>query len=252
MTKIIALSNQKGGVGKTTTAINLATAIAACKKNVLVVDFDPQGNATTGFGVDKDSSCENIYTLITGRSNINDSIQKTNVNGVDIIASTIDLSGAELELAGVVAREYRLINELNKVKENYDYIFIDCPPSLGLLTINGLTAATDILIPLQSEFFAMEGLAQLFRTIEIVKKSINPNLNIMGVLLTMFDKRNKLSGAVESDVRQFLGDKVFDVVIPRNVRVSEAPSHGKPALVYDINCPGSISYMKLAAEVLKR
>lgn len=252
MTKIIALSNQKGGVGKTTTAINLATAIAACKKRVLVVDFDPQGNATTGFGLDKDSSCENIYTLITERSNIDDSIKPTNVPGVDIIPSTVDLSGAELELAGVVAREYRLINELNKVKENYDYIFIDCPPSLGLLTINALTAASDILIPLQSEFFAMEGLAQLFRTIELVKRSINPNLNIMGVLLTMFDKRNKLSSAVESDVRQYLGNKVFDVVIPRNVRVSEAPSHGKPALVYDINCPGSVSYMKLAAEVLKR
>jgi chromosome partitioning protein len=252
MTKIIALSNQKGGVGKTTTAINLATAIAACKKRVLVVDFDPQGNATTGFGLEKDASCENIYTLITERSTIEDSIKATNVPGVDIIPSTVELSGAELELAGVVAREYRLINELNKVKENYDYIFIDCPPSLGLLTINALTAASDILIPLQSEFFAMEGLAQLFRTIELVKRSINPNLNIMGVLLTMFDKRNKLSSAVESDVRQYLGNKVFDVVIPRNVRVSEAPSHGKPALVYDINCPGSVSYMKLAAEVLKR
>jgi|TARA_Y100001960_G_C14727957_1_gene855928 chromosome partitioning protein len=252
MAKIIALSNQKGGVGKTTTAINLATAIAACNKKVLVIDFDPQGNATTGFGVDKDSSCENIYTLITGRSPIETSIQKTNIPGVDIIASTIDLSGAELELASVVAREYRLLNELNKVKENYDYIFIDCPPSLGLLTVNALTAATDILIPLQSEFFAMEGLAQLFRTIEIVKKSLNPNLNIMGILLTMFDKRNKLSSAVEADVRQFLGNKVFDIMIPRNVRVSEAPSHGKPALVYDINCPGSVSYMKLAAEVLKR
>ncbi|PPR10964.1 MAG: Chromosome partitioning protein ParA [Proteobacteria bacterium] len=252
MAKIIALSNQKGGVGKTTTAINLATAIAACNKKVLVIDFDPQGNATTGFGVDKDSSCENIYTLITGRSPIETSIQKTNIPGVDIIASTIDLSGAELELASVVAREYKLLNELNKVKENYDYIFIDCPPSLGLLTVNALTAATDILIPLQSEFFAMEGLAQLFRTIEIVKKSLNPNLNIMGILLTMFDKRNKLSSAVEADVRQFLGNKVFDIMIPRNVRVSEAPSHGKPALVYDINCPGSVSYMKLAAEVLKR
>lgn len=252
MTRIIALSNQKGGVGKTTTAINLATAIAACNKKVLVVDFDPQGNATTGFGVDKDSSHENIYTLITERSSIEDSIKSTIVPGVDIIPSTMDLSGAELELAGIVAREYRLITELNKVKVNYDYIFIDCPPSLGLLTINALTAASDILIPLQSEFFAMEGLAQLFRTIEIVKRSINPNLNMMGVLLTMYDKRNKLSGAVEADVRQFLGDKVFDVVIPRNVRVSEAPSHGKPALVYDINCPGSVSYMKLAAEVLKK
>lgn len=252
MTRIIALSNQKGGVGKTTTAINLATAIAACNKKVLVVDFDPQGNATTGFGVDKDSSHENIYTLITERNSIEDSIKSTIVPGVDIIPSTMDLSGAELELAGIVAREYRLITELNKVKSNYDYIFIDCPPSLGLLTINALTAASDILIPLQSEFFAMEGLAQLFRTIEIVKRSINPNLNMMGVLLTMYDKRNKLSGAVEADVRQFLGDKVFDVVIPRNVRVSEAPSHGKPALVYDINCPGSVSYMKLAAEVLKK
>lgn len=252
MTKIIALSNQKGGVGKTTTAINLATAIAACNKKVLVIDFDPQGNATTGFGINKNTSHENIYTLITGRSSIENSILKTNVSGVDIIASTVDLSGAELELASVVAREYRLINELNKIKENYDYIFIDCPPSLGLLTINALTAASDILIPLQSEFFAMEGLAQLFRTIEIVKKSLNPNLNMMGVLLTMFDKRNNLSSAVESDVREFLGNKVFDVVIPRNVRVSEAPSHGKPVLVYDINCPGSMSYMKLAAEVLRR
>ncbi|MCP4354431.1 MAG: ParA family protein [Proteobacteria bacterium] len=252
MTKIITLSNQKGGVGKTTTAINLATAIAACNKKVLVVDFDPQGNATTGFGISKGNSHENVYTLITGRSSIVDSICETSVKNVDIIPSTVDLSGAELELASVVAREYKLINELNKVKESYDYIFIDCPPSLGLLTINALTAASDILIPLQSEFFAMEGLAQLFRTLEIVKKSLNPKLNIMGVLLTMYDKRNKLSSAVESDVRQFLGGKVFEVVIPRNVRVSEAPSHGKPALVYDINCTGSVSYMKLAAEVLKR
>lgn len=252
MTKIVALSNQKGGVGKTTTAINLATAIAACNKRVLVIDFDPQGNASTGFGFSKDSSHENVYTLITGKSNIHNTIKKTNIDNVDLIPSTIDLSAAELELVGIVAREYKLVNELNKIKDNYDYIFIDCPPSLGLLTVNALTAATDILIPLQSEFFAMEGLAQLFRTIDLVKKSLNPALNIMGILLTMYDKRNKLSSAVENDVREFLGDKVFNVVIPRNVRVSEAPSHGKPALVYDINCLGSISYMKLAAEVLKK
>ena len=251
MAKIIALSNQKGGVGKTTTAINLATAMAACGYNTLVIDFDPQGNATTGFGLDKANLKNNVYTVLTERCTAADAIYPTAVPRVSVMPSTVHLSGAEVELAAVVAREYRLKNALEPVAGQYDYVFIDCPPSLGMLTINALTASDEVLVPLQSEFFALEGLSQLFRTIELVKKSLNSRLRLMGVLLTMYDKRNKLSTLVEDDVRAYLGGKVFKTIIPRNVRVSEAPSHGKPVLVYDITCPGSRAYMSLAAEILK-
>lgn len=251
MARIIALSNQKGGVGKTTTAINLATAMAACGFKTLVVDFDPQGNATTGFGLDKSTLHHNVYTVLTEKSSPHEAIYSAAVPRVDVMPSTVHLSGAEVELASVVAREYRLKNALHEISTNYDYIFIDCPPSLGMLTINALVASDEVLVPLQSEFFALEGLSQLFRTIELVKKSLNSKLKLMGVLLTMFDKRNKLSTLVEDDVRAYLGGKVFQTIIPRNVRVSEAPSHGKPVLVYDMTCPGSRAYISLAAEILK-
>lgn len=251
MARIIALSNQKGGVGKTTTSMNLSTALAACGHRVLVVDLDPQGNTTTGFGIDKETCGKSAYTLLIGESSPLEAIQHTDIKGLDVVPSTIDLTGAEIELVSAMAREYRLKNALAQVEDQYDYIFIDCPPSLGLLTINALTAVQEIIIPLQCEFYAMEGLSQLFQTIELIKKSLNPDLKLLGVLLTMFDSRNKLSSLVEEDVRKHLGTQVLNTVIPRNVKVSEAPSHGKPALLYDVNCRGSQAYIKLAAEVMK-
>lgn len=252
MTKIVALSNQKGGVGKTTTAMNLATSLAACGKKVLVVDFDPQGNTSTGFGIDKVSSNKNSYALVMHQCTLEEAVHETNVPNLDVIPSTIHLSGAEVELVPVMARERRLRDAFSGAVDGYDYVFIDCPPSLGLLTLNALTAATEILVPLQCEFFAMEGLSQLFQTIDLVKKNLNPELSLSGVLLTMYDTRNKLSSQVEADVRRHLGSKVFNVVIPRNVRVSEAPSYGRPVLLYDVACAGSKAYMKLAAEFVAR
>lgn len=252
MAKIIALSNQKGGVGKTTTALNLATGLAACGKRVLVIDFDPQGNTSTGFGVEKANVEKNSYSLLMGKSSLEEVIHKTEIPNLDVVPSTIHLSGAEVELVPVMARERRLKDALSGVHGHYDYVFIDCAPSLGLLTLNALTASTDVMIPLQCEFFAMEGLSQLFQTIELVKQNLNPNLKLSGVLLTMFDTRNKLSSMVESDVRRHLGDKVYSTVIPRNVRVSEAPSFGKPVLLYDVKCAGARAYMRLAAELMKR
>lgn len=251
-TRVIALSNQKGGVGKTTTAINLPTALAACGARVLVIDFDPQGNTTTGFGIDKRQLNHSSYSLLMGESTLAETIIPTQVPGLDIIPSTIHLSGAEVELVPVMARENRLKDALRGGGEKYDYVFIDCPPSLGLLTINALVAATDIMIPLQCEFFAMEGISQLFKTFELVKKNLNPKLEMMGVLLTMYDKRNNLSNQVVNDVRQHLGSKVFETIIPRNVRLSEAPSHGVPGLIYDVKSPGSQAYIRLAAEVMQR
>lgn len=250
--RVIALSNQKGGVGKTTTAMNLATALAACGNQVLVVDFDPQGNTTSGFGIDKTGVTQNTYTLLMEDAPLASVTHETSVPQLDVIPSTIHLSGAEVELVSVMAREKRLQEALARSEKPYDYVFIDCPPSLGLLTVNAFVAATDIIIPLQCEFFAMEGLSQLFNTIDLVKKNLNPALSIFGVLLTMHDKRNNLSIQVEQNVREYLGDKVFDTVIPRNVRLSEAPSHGVPGLIYDVKCPGSQAYIKLAAEVMKR
>lgn len=250
--RIIALSNQKGGVGKTTTAINLATALAACGNRVLVVDFDPQGNTTTGFGVEKRNLTSSSYTLLMGESTLAASTVATQVPNLWLVPSTIHLSGAEVELVPVMARENRLKDALAGCEEIYDYIFIDCPPSLGMLTINALVASTDILIPLQCEFFAMEGISQLFKTFDLVKKNLNPRLSILGVLLTMFDKRNNLSQQVVDNVREYLGDKVFSTIIPRNVRLSEAPSHGAPGLIYDVKSPGSQAYIRLAAELMQR
>ncbi|MFT7144116.1 MAG: chromosome partitioning protein [Alphaproteobacteria bacterium] len=251
MVKIIALSNQKGGVGKTTTALNLATGLAACGKKVLVIDFDPQGNTSTGFGVEKLNNKKNSYALLMHDMPLEEVIHKTAVPNLDLVPSTIHLSGAEVELVPVMARERRLSESLAGKVDDYDYVFIDCPPSLGLLTLNALTVATDVMVPLQCEFFAMEGLSQLFQTIDLVKKNLNPSLKLAGVLLTMFDSRNKLSSVVEADVRRHLGDKVYHTMIPRNVRVSEASSFGLPAILHDMKCAGAQAYMKLAAEVIR-
>ncbi len=249
---VVSITNQKGGVGKTTTAMNLATALTACGNRVLVVDFDPQGNTTTGFGIDKRHSSKNTYTVLMGDTGLDESIAESRVPGLDVLPSTIHLSGAEVELVSVMARESRLKEALESSKRNYDYVFIDCPPPSGLLTLNAFVASQEVLIPLQCEFFAMEGLSQLFSTIAIVKKNLNPKLDMLGVLLTMFDKRNRISGQVEDDVRNHLGDKVLETVIPRNVRLSEAPSHGVPGLIYDVKSAGSQAYIRLAAEIMKR
>ncbi|MCP5405656.1 MAG: ParA family protein [Pseudomonadaceae bacterium] len=251
-TRIIALSNQKGGVGKTTTAVNLSTALAACGNKVLVIDFDPQGNTTTGFGIDKRNLQHDTYSVLMGDSTFDQAILPTQVPNLSILPATIHLSGAEVELVPAMARERKLKEALDASQQNFDYIFIDCPPSLGLLTINALVASTDILVPLQCEFLAMEGISQLFKTFELVKKNLNPRLEMLGVLLTMFDKRNNLANQVEQDVRTHLGNKVFETVIPRNVRLSEAPSHGAPGLIYDVRAPGSQAYIRLAAELMQR
>ena len=267
--RILVVANQKGGVGKTTTAINLGTALAAVGERVLIVDLDPQGNASTGLGIGRNERKVSAYDVLIGAALIEDAIVPTKVPGLDIVPSTMDLLGAELELASVQRRSHRLRDALLRMPRNgkpretseaekklserpYSYLLIDCPPSLNLLTINAMTAADAILVPLQCEFFALEGLSQLLRTVERVKTSLNPRLDIQGIVLTMFDQRNKLSDQVASDVRSYLGDKVYRTVIPRNVRISEAPSYGKPALVYDHRCAGSKAYMKLAAEMIQR
>ena len=252
MAKVILIANQKGGVGKTTTAINLSTALAACGGRVLVIDFDPQGNTTTGFGIDKRQLNHSSYSLLMGESTFAESVIPTQVPNLDIIPSTIHLSGAEVELVPVMARENRLKEALRGAYERYDYVFIDCPPSLGLLTINALVAATDIMIPLQCEFYAMEGLSHLMRTVQLVKDNLNAELAIQGIVLTMYDRRNRFTDQIERDVREYFGALVYDAVIPRNVRMSEAPSHGKPALIYDMKCAGSKAYIGLAKEILKR
>lgn len=250
--RVIAIVNQKGGVGKTTTASNLATALAAINKKVLVIDLDPQGNASTGFGISMESRQNTIYDVLVNEVNINRAVLKTQIPNLDIITSTVDLSAAELELIDIPKREFVLKKYISSLSNMYNYIIIDCPPSLGILTVNALVAAHSMIIPLQCEFFALEGLSHLLKTASLVQKKLNPGLNIEGVVLTMYDKRNKLSEQVEEDVRNCLEDLVYQTVIPRNVRISEAPSHGKPAIVYDLKCQGSLAYVHLAKEMLKR
>ncbi len=250
--RVLAVANQKGGVGKTTTAINLATAVAACEKRVLVVDMDPLGNASTGMGLDRSHRAKNTYQVLIAQAPLLEAVVPSEVPGMDLVPSSIDLSGGELELVNVEGREYRLRRALEPVLSGYDFIFIDCPPALGLLTVNALTAADAVLVPLQAEFFALEGLSHLLGTIQRVRERFNPHLEIQGIVLTLYDRRNNLCKMVAADVRKHLGNKVYDTVIPRNVRVSEAPSHGKPALLYDMRCAGSQAYIKLASEMLRR
>lgn len=250
--RIFAIANQKGGVGKTTTAINLATAIAACGYKTLIIDLDAQGNASTGLGVLPDEREDTSYEILIDRMDATEALMETTIPNLSLIPSTVDLSGAEIELIDADRREYRLKDSLKKARGEYDYILVDCPPALGLLTLNALSAADAVLVPLQCEFYALEGLSHLLKTIDRVKRAFNPGLDIEGVILTMHDQRNNLSEMVEADVRDHFGDKVYNTVIPRNVRVSEAPSHGKPVLLYDVNCRGAQAYIHLAGEVMKR
>src|SRR6185437_14152820 len=250
--RILAIVNQKGGVGKTTTAVNLATALAAVKKRVLLIDFDPQGNASTGLGIARQNRRVTSYDVLLADVSVMEAAIATPIPLLSLVPSSVDLSGAEIELVEVSGREFRLRKALDGIAGAYDYVLIDCPPSLGLLTLNALVAAHAVLVPLQCEFYALEGLSHLVRTVERVKRSLNPNLEIQGVVLTMFDKRNNLSDLVAADVRGHFGDKVYDTVIPRNVRISEAPSHGKPVLIYDFRSAGAQAYIHLASEVLRR
>jgi chromosome partitioning protein len=250
--RVLAIVNQKGGVGKTTTAINLATALAAAERRVLLIDFDPQGNASTGLGIGRQARRLTSYDVLFDQVAIGAATVATTIPRLSIVPASVDLSGAEIELVGIEGRESRLRMALRDSVVDYDYVLIDCPPSLGLLTLNALVAAHAVLVPLQCEFYALEGLSHLVRTVDRVKRSFNPGLDIQGVVLTMFDKRNNLSDLVAADVRVHFGAKVYETVIPRNVRVSEAPSHGKPVLLYDFRCPGAQAYIHLASEVLRR
>jgi chromosome partitioning protein len=250
--RIIAIANQKGGVGKTTTAINLGTGLAAVGRRVLVIDLDPQGNASTGLGVDRGNRKVSSYDILMGQATVAEAQVATAIPGLSVVPSTVDLTGAELELIDVPRRAYRLRDALADEALAFDFVLIDSPPSLNLLTVNALVAARSVVVPLQCEFFALEGLSLLFKTVERIRRSFNPELEIQGVVLTMFDRRNNLSDQVAQDVRGYLGDKVYETIIPRNVRVSEAPSHGKPALLYDHKCAGSLAYMRLASEMLRR
>ncbi len=252
MTRILSVVNQKGGVGKTTTAVNMATALAAIGKQVLVIDLDPQGNASTGLGIDQAHRPITSYDVLIGKATLAEAAVKTAIPRLSVAPATIDLTGAEIELVTMERREFQLKQALASMSAHWDYAIIDCPPSLGLLTLNALTASNAVLIPLQCEFYALEGLAHLLKTVKLVKANLNPELSIHGVVLTMYDRRNKLTVEIEEDVRGFLGDDVYRTVIPRNVRMSEAPSHGKPALVYDLKCPGSQAYLQLARELIQR
>jgi chromosome partitioning protein len=252
--RILVVANQKGGVGKTTTAINLGTALAAVGEPTLVIDIDPQGNASTGLGLHRQDRGLTTYEVLTGQARLAEAIVPTRIPGLSLVPATVDLSGAELELADMPRRNFILKDALDEysVHGEFAYVLIDCPPSLTLLTLNAMAAADAVLVPLQCEFFALEGLSQLLKTIELVRDKLNPTLEMQGIVLTMFDKRNKLSDQVAADVRETLGEKVYATMIPRNVRISEAPSHGVPALVYDLRCPGSQAYIKLAGELIQR
>ena len=256
--RVLALANQKGGVGKTTTAINLGTALAAIGERVLILDLDPQGNASTGLGIDRKRRALSTYHVLTGEAELARTIQDTAVPNLHVAPSTMDLLGVELEIAQQRDRAHRLRAAIGRLTDSaspetrFGYVLIDCPPSLNLLTVNALAAADAVLVPLQCEFFALEGLSQLLKSVEQVRTALNPRLSIHGVVLTMFDPRNNLANQVVADVRQFMGAKVYDTVIPRNVRVSEAPSHGKPVLLYDLKCAGAQAYLKLASEIIQR
>lgn len=250
MGKVIAVFNQKGGVGKTTTNFNLSASIGQMGKKVLVLDLDPQGNSTSGYGIEKSEVETTIYEVLLNNDSIRDAIIKTEFDNIDIVAAATELAGAEIEFTDIPEREYILKKAINEVKDEYDYIFVDCPPSLGMLTINCLTAVDSVLIPIQCEYYALEGVSQLMGTISLIKKSLNPNLEIQGVVLSMFDGRANLSIQVVEEVKKYFKGSVYTTLIPRNVRLAEAPSHGKPVIYYDSRCKGSIAYLELAEEFI--
>lgn len=253
--RVLCVANQKGGVGKTTTAINLATALAAIGERVLIVDLDPQGNASTGLGIERAARVHSSYDLLLGEIRVDGAAMETAVPGLSIVPSTLDLLGVEMEISGHADRALKLRKALRQdieVANRYSYVLVDCPPSLNLLTLNAMAAADSILVPLQCEFFALEGLSQLLHTVDQVRRTLNRNLRIQGIVMTMYDRRNNLANQVVEDVRAYMGDKVYQTMIPRNVRVSEAPSYGKPAILYDLHCAGSQAYLQLASEVIRR
>ncbi len=251
MAQILAIANQKGGVGKTTTAVNLSASLAAAEKRTLLVDMDPQANSCSGFGISKESDDLTVYHALLGEASARDILVHSNLEHLDVLPANPDLIGAEIELVSALAREIKLQGVLREISDDYDYVIIDCPPSLGLLTVNALTAADAVLIPLQCEYYAMEGLSQLMNTIRLIQGQINPRLTIRGIVLTMFDGRNNLSHQVSDEIRNHFPDKVFKTVIPRNVRLSEAPSHGLPVLLYDISSRGATAYLELAKEIIE-
>ncbi len=250
LAKIIAIANQKGGVGKTTTNVNLSTCVAQKSKRVLVIDIDPQGNTTSGFGIDRDNVKHSVYDVLVSDMPINEARISTQVEGLDLVATNIELAGAEIELVSMMARERILRNALEDIRDEYDYIFIDCPPSLGLLTLNALTAADTVLVPIQCEYYALEGLSQLMNTIKLVRRNLNPSLDVEGVVLTMFDARTNLSSQVVAEIKKFFKNKVYKTVIPRSIRLGEAPSFGKPITLYDIRSSGALAYISLCDELL--